>query len=130
MYSSYGTISVRTNQKEGWFFLKCDDSIGEYYRWLYSRAGFSWNSGLNGVHITFIAGEKDSKLITNQDMKDYLGLLVGFQYSGLIYTNGRAFWTPVKCDTLQEIRFSLGLPLHDRLHLTLGNIKHLERNHE
>jgi hypothetical protein len=128
MYTSSGIITNKQDQKTGWFFLQCDEAIGEYYKWLYSRAGFSWNSCLNGVHITFIAGEKDSRLITNQDMKDYLGLSIGFEYSGIIYTNSRAFWTPVKCDALQEIRLSLGLSVHDRLHLTLGNVKHLENN--
>ena len=124
MYMSSGVVtSSGKDQKEGWFFLKCDNEIGKYYKWLYSRYLLSWKDCLNGVHITFISGNREHKIITEDTMQIYLGKSITFRYTSQIYTNGRAFWIPVICDELQEIRLSVGLPVYNRLHLTLGNNK-------
>ncbi len=128
LYSSTGLVrGGEEGQKPGWYYLKCDDSLGEYYKWFFSRDLVSvWWPPMNGVHITFISGEKDSRLVQKGEMFPFLGELVEFDYSLPIFTNRRAFWMTVQSKRLDQIRESLGLPQRV-LHLTLGNIKNALR---
>lgn len=73
------------------------------------------------ISITFGAYEsivpKDSGAVHNKE--------VFFEYENQILTNGRAFWLPVICPEIAQIRISMGLPPETRRppHLTIGNIK-------
>jgi len=124
IYTGYGHIaSSSEDQKEGWYYVKVDDTIGEYYKWLYSRAFKTWYPCMNGCHITFIAGEKDDRIVRREEMNNYFNLNVSFLYSNVIYTNGRAFWIDAKSDDLDRIRETIGLRKREKYHITLGNIK-------
>jgi hypothetical protein len=131
MYTSTGILrSAGPSQKEGWFYLECDSEIASYYHWFYNRAGFHWKSCMNGVHITFLAGEKDERIVTLQEMKPFIGMELEFHYDNVVWTNSRAFWLPVLCSDLDRIRLSLGLAPRFLYHVTLGNNKYLEIKHE
>ncbi len=126
MFTGYGKlVSSGKNQKPGWYYLSVDPDIGRYYGKLWSNGNNCWNPPLNGPHITFIAGEKDEKIITDDQIRDYLGLIVGFRYDPIIKTNSRAFWIDVNIPKLNDIRANLGLKPYYRptFHLTLGNVK-------
>ena len=130
MYTSTGIVSASgDNQKKGWFFLECDAQLGDYYNWLYDHSGSKkhrWNKGINGVHITFIAGEKDERIIGRNEMKHFMGKELEFSYDNKVWTNTRGFWMPVVCHELDIIRYSLGLVPRFLYHVTLGNVKYLE----
>ena len=127
MFTSTGIIrSAGANQKPGWYFLGCDEEVGKYYHWLYSRAGFHWKSCMNGVHVSFLAGEKDEKIVSLEEMESYLGKEIEFSYDNIIWTNTRAFWMPVLSSQLDRIRVELGLNPRFLYHVTLGNVKYLE----
>lgn len=126
MFPCYGKIvSSGASQKPGWYYLSIDPDIGLYYGKLWSKGNKPWNLPLNGPHITFISGEKDKRIVSIDEMKDYLGLLIEFAYNPIIKTNGRAFWIDVNIPSLNDIRMKLGLGVYYRssFHLTLGNIK-------
>ena len=124
MYTSSGIVKASAiNQKQGWFYLQCDNSIGQYYHWFYNRAGYSWKNGLNGVHITFIAGEKDERQIGFNQIRNYIGQEIEFSYDNKIWTNSRAFWLPVLSHGLDLIRNDMGLTPKFLYHITLGNVK-------
>lgn len=128
IYTGYGHIvSSSEDQKEGWYYVKVDDTIGEYYKWLYSRSFKVWYPCMNGCHITFISGEKDDRIVRREEMNSYLNLNVSFRYSNVIYTNGRAFWIDSKSDDLDKIREKIGLREREKYHITLGNIKNGKR---
>jgi hypothetical protein len=124
MYISYGRINKpQLSQKPGWFYLEADPQIGEYYKWLYSRAFKVWYPSMNGCHITFIAGEKDDRIVSFDELMSYYSKDIEFKYSNQVYTNTQAFWVAVESEELNEIRKSLGLRPRLTMHLTLGNIK-------
>lgn len=124
-YKTTGIIrSSGEDQKQGWFYLVMDDSIASYYRWLYSRGFKKWDSCLNGCHLTFIAGEKESKVISLSEMNKFLGEEVEVYYDSTIFTNTRAFWLEARSDRLDEIRKELGMAEKYRgYHITLGTNK-------
>lgn len=122
MLRSSGKISVGLNQREGWYHLKCDNNIGAYYKKLYSLGGKTWFDCLNGCHITFIAGDRENRIISIKEMERWIGEEIEFFYDSTIYTNGRAFWLNIECEWLNRIRESYFLPRRE-FHLTLGNIK-------
>lgn len=82
---------------------------------------------MSGTHITIIAGEKESvKPIKDPFLSEDIieGITVNFSYENVVFTNGRAFWLDCICESANVIRKDWGLP-ERKLHLTLGNIKHL-----
>lgn len=126
IYEGYGIILPSSvDQKQGWYYVKVDDSISSYYKWFYSKAFKQWYPCMNGCHITFIAGEKDDRIIQLEEMKDYIEKEIHFIYDNTIYTNGRAFWINCTSKDLDEIRNKLGLRKRDNYHITLGNIKNV-----
>lgn len=124
MFSSFGAImKPSADEKVGWYLVKADDSIGSYYKWFYSKGFGSWNSCMNGCHVTFIAGEKDDRIITLAEMDKYIGREVSFYYTNQVWTNGRAFWLTALAPELDDIRVELGLKPRFLYHITLGNCK-------
>lgn len=124
MFLSWGRIAAPvTGQKTGWYFLGLDTDFSAYYKWLYSRAFRGWSLPMNGCHITFIAGEKDDRIISHSEIVPYLDQDIKFWYSNQVYTNGRAFWLPVFSFDLDCIRQDLGLTPRISYHITLGNTK-------
>ncbi len=127
MFSSSGIIlKPSVDEKEGWYLLKADDSIGSYYKWFYSRAFRSWQPCMNGCHVTFIAGEKDERIVRLAEMDKYVGREIRFYYTNQVWTNTAAFWLPVLAPELDEIRIELGLSPRFLYHITLGNRKGLK----
>ena len=125
MFVSYGPIAKPSpSQKEGWYYVKADDQIGDYYNW-FAKRGLQkgWQPCLNGCHVTFIAGEKDDRIISAAEVQPYLGEEIQFYYTNKIWTNTQAFWLPVLSSQLDEIRVALGLKPRFLYHVTLGNIK-------
>jgi hypothetical protein len=105
MFSSSGKIkSASSDQKPGWYYVEVDQQISDYYSWFFNRAFKKWFKPLNGCHITFIAGEKDHRIVSLQEMIPFLDKEVEFQYTGEIWTNGRAFWLPAFSQELNDIR--------------------------
>lgn len=130
MFESSGTIFVSgNNQKPGWYYLKVDLEIAVYYNWLlYRKTGIKYQLPLNGPHITFIAGEKDDRIVLPQEILPYINNIIPFTYDPTIYTNGRAFWMPAWSPLLDNIRLKMGLkPKSNGLHMTLGNIKNANK---
>lgn len=131
MFSSFGEIlNPSADEKAGWYMVKADDTIGSYYKWLYSRAFASWNPCMNGCHITFISGEKDDRIVSLAEIGTYVGRKITFFYTNQVWTNGRAFWLSSLCTELDDIRIELGLRPKILYHITLGNTKNLEKSHE
>jgi len=124
MFYSFGQIQIpKADEKPGWYSLCADKEIANYYKWFYSKAFKTWNPPMNGCHVTFIAGEKDDRIITLDEIKPFLGKDIVFHYENEIWTNGRAFWLPVVAPELDFIREQLGLKPRMQFHVTLGNIK-------
>lgn len=127
MPTTYGQIMLpKPDQKPGWFLVQFGDDIADYYRW-FMRYRFSarpaFNLPLNGAHTTFIAGEKDDRLVDVKELSPYLEKWVAIEYTHLVMTNGRAFWLPAVSEELNGIRQTLGLRIRDNYHITLGNNK-------
>lgn len=124
MLNSYGQIAKPTQgQKQGWFYIELDKDFANYYKWFYSRSFKTWYPPMNGCHITFIAGEKDDRIVQYNEIIPYLNKDINFQYENEIYTNGRAFWIPCASIEIDNIRKTLGLNPKPWLHITLGNVK-------
>ena len=116
-----GTLSLpKPGQKPGWYFVTVPKDVGLYYK---SLSKIHWNECLNGPHISFTSGEKENRIVTNEEIFPFLGN-VEFEYDWPMFTNGRSFWMKVVCPRLDQIRQILGLPPHPiGFHLTLGNVK-------
>lgn len=128
MFVSYGPIAKPSpSQKEGWYYVKADDNIGAYYNW-FAKRGLQqgWNPCMNGCHVTFIAGEKDDRIVSLAEIDKYIGREVSFSYVNQVFSNGQAFWVSALCPELDLIRMELGLKPRMLYHITLGNIKHLK----
>ena len=125
MFSSYGPIAKPSDdQKDGWYYVKADDSIGDYYKWFASRGLLQpWQPCMNGCHITFVAGEKDERIVSVAEIQPYVGKDIQFYYTNQIWTNTQAFWLPVLSPQLDEVRVALGLKPRFLYHVTLGNCK-------
>ena len=124
MFQSWGQIAEpEPGQKPGWFHLRADEAIADYYQWLYSRAFKKWSPCMNGCHVTFIAGEKDDRIVSVDEMKPFMDKDILFTYSPVIYTNGAAFWLPALSYELDVIRIKLDLRPRLLYHITLGNVK-------
>jgi hypothetical protein len=123
LFHSYGKISFVDGQKPGWFFLRADDEISSYYKWFYSKGLKSWNSPMNGCHVTFLAGEKDDRVVSAEEMKSFIGQDIVFFYTNQVWTNSRAFWLPVLSPDLDQIRVEIGLQPKFLYHMTLGTWK-------
>lgn len=125
IYRTRGIIrAAPPGQKSGWFYLECDPEISQYYHWLYSRGGFTWEPPMNGTHVTFISGEKDARIVSTAEMEKWVGMDADVEYYPLISTNGRAFWMQAFSWDLDWIRRDMNLPPMPRgYHITLGNVK-------
>jgi hypothetical protein len=122
-YSGNGIIKKSSvDQKPNWYYIICDESIANYYKWFFSRGLNTWYPSMNGVHITIVAGEKEKVPINCELIDRYLNTNVEFNYDNIIYTNGRAFWLNCHSEYIDNIRYKMNLPKRN-LHLTLGNIK-------
>ena len=122
MLKSYGTIQPSgKGQKPGWFSLRLDDDFSKYYRWFSFQ---KWDLPMNGCHITFISGERESRIV---DPKELEGLYMGIQFffNPIVMTNGESFWIDCKSPELDRIRSFLGLgeSFRGKYHITLGNLK-------
>jgi len=124
MIRSVGKIMGNgVNQKPGWFYLKADDDLSLYYAWFCQMTG-SWDLPMNGCHITFIAGEREDRIISSKELDAFMNDDIEFFYENKVMTDGRSFWIDCKSPQLDKIREDLGLPEKWRgLHITLGNLK-------
>ncbi len=106
-----------------WTVLDCDESIGAYFRCLYSMHHYkartlvkpAWDS-----HITVIRNE----LPPRQDLwEKYSGKLIEFEYEFEHHTDGNYWWVNVMCPELIAIRVELGLSADPLLplHLSTGH---------
>ena len=124
MFYSSGIIQrPKNDQKEGWYSLSLDQQISDLYKWYYSRGLKTWNAPLNECHMTFIAGEKDDRIVSHDEMERFFDNEIVFYYTNVVYTNGKAFWLPAICTQLDQIRLELCLKPRILYHVTLGNIK-------
>lgn len=115
----------KSGQKPGWFSLRLDNDFSYYYRWF---TWTKWNLPLNGCHITFIAGDRESRIVTLDEMKPYLEKEIWFEYDPIVYTNGESFWIDCQSEQLDQIRknLNLGNRFRDKYHITLGNFKNVK----
>ena len=126
MISIYGSISGNgRGQKPGWFSVRLDDDVSLYYRSFSYR---KWNLPMNGCHITFIAGEKECRMISLEDMKGYTRD-IEIIFDPVVMTNGESFWIDCQAPQLDKIRDDLGLgnSFRGKYHITLGNFKNLRQ---
>lgn len=111
-----------------WLILRCDPSLGEYYRHLYSLACFRTQKLLRPAwveHITVVRNEPPPNMVA---WERHLGKCETFCYNPVPQTNGAYWWLAVECPSLLDLREELGLsrePLIP-LHLSFGH----EVNHE
>lgn len=113
-------------QNPGWFYVAIDPQLADYYRWLFRPLKLScpaFYPCLNGPHVTFIAGDREPRLVSTQEMSGFLETEVRVDYDNVMYTNGRAFWLNCRCPALDNIRRQLDLPPRNGYHITLGNVK-------
>lgn len=80
---------------------------------------------MNGCHCTVLAGEKDDRIVTDDEVyqSGMFGRSFDIFYTGQVFTNTRAFWLPALSPGLDEFRASLGLTPKILYHITLGNVK-------
>jgi len=125
MLRACGNIDInRTGQKPGWYGVDVCDDFAAYYNWFQSKRGMPWQLPMNGCHITFLAGEKDNRVVGLDEMQPYDNEVVWFAFEPKVDTDGRSFWIDVQCPRLDEIRKELGLPKKPwGYHVTLGNLK-------
>lgn len=124
LYKSYGPIIGNLKgQACGWFCVKVDDEISNYYNSFLKKGKGGYNPCLNGAHITFIAGDREKRIVSESDMKDYLGMLIPFSYDNVVKTNSQAFWLECTAPLLNNIRSEIGLEKREQFHITLGNLK-------
>lgn len=124
MFKSNGLIQGgNTDQRAGWFYIKCDVDIFNLYNWFNSLGNKPWAPPMNGPHITFIAGRHEERIIHKEEVAQYMLTPTLFLYEPTVWTDGRSFWMDAYAPYVNVIRRKLGLPPRDRLHLTLGNWK-------
>lgn len=126
MICSSDKILVQKNMKPGWWCLNVSDDISNYYNWMFRNGNINgWRLPKNGCHITFIAGDKERRIINIDDMTPYLGREIVYKWNPQIMTDGRSFWIDCECPELETIRKDLGLvvPRPFTYHITLGNFK-------
>lgn len=124
MYFGWGPIAwSKPPQKSGWFYIQVEEDLANYYKKLHNIQCYSPR---NGPHITFIAGEKDVKIIdpTNPILEPWLYCPIPFAYDGTVCSDGRSWWIPCTSQPLNVLREKLGLGVKKfGYHITLGNIK-------
>lgn len=121
-----GVIRPRPlDQKVGWFVVGFDSDLSKYYSKL---SGIPWLLPKNGVHVTIVAGQHEPRLITDDEMFQWIGLSVNCYTDATTWTNTESFWMNVLSDELNKLRATLGLPSRN-FHLTLGNLKNVKTNH-
>ena len=125
MYTAYSNLVLNKDypQKDGWFCLFLEDDLLKYYNYWFSLGGNKINRCLNGCHITFIAGEKENRLIKKEDLSIFDNVQIEYQYSNVLYTNGESFWLNCYSIHLDLIRQYLGLSCRCSYHITIGNLK-------
>ena len=124
MISVYGTISGNgRGQSPGWFSVRLDDDVSLYYRSFSYR---KWNLPMNGCHVTFIAGERESRIITQSELMDSTED-IEIIFDPVVMTNGESFWIDCQAPQLDVIRDDLGIgeSFRGKYHITLGNLKSL-----
>lgn len=110
--------------KEFWLIAECDTELAGYYRWL-ARKEMSLDWFLKpawGAHISVTRGDKPPH---PEHWRKYHGQKIEFEYSNIVWTNGRHYWLDVVCPRMSEIRVELGLPpkfAYAEFHLTIGNL--------
>lgn len=121
-FKSYAYIrGSDRSQKPGWYYLLLDKDISLYYQYLSKQR---WGLPLNRVHITFIAGEKDDRIVLQSELEPWLSTPIQFEYSNILESDGRSFWLDVRSCELDMIRRELDLSLKKfGYHITLGNNK-------
>lgn len=129
MLKTYGYIqSSSESQRTGWHFLSLDDDLSRYYQWFCRLPEKGWDLPINGCHVTFIAGEKEKRIVCISEISRFVHDPVWIEYENKVLTDGRSFWLNCSCPDLDEIRSELGLPSKWRgYHVTLGNIKNRGR---
>lgn len=123
MISSYARIQGnKEGQRPGWFSLVLDRDFSEYYRWF---TWTKWNLPMNGCHITFIAGNRENRIVSPDELTEYMNKDIWFEFDPIVYTNGETYWIDCYSETLNKIRneLKLGPRRYDGYHITLGNFK-------
>jgi len=78
---------------------------------------------VNGPHVTFIAGEKDDRIVDPSELQDWMDVSIQIDYEHEVWTDGRSYWINCVAPQLDKIRASLGLRPRSGYHITLGNTK-------
>jgi len=112
----------KNGQQPGWYSLCLDEDFSLYYR---SQQGVKWNLPLNGCHITFIAGDREKRVVTSEEMEPYMDETIDFEFDPIVMTNSESFWIECSSARLDSIRKELGLgnSFRGSYHITLGNTK-------
>lgn len=129
MYSSFGQLqTLSKDQKPGWWYVKCDDGIADYYLSFLKLQYPKIQKPMNGCHLTVIAGEKEDYRPDDLISQRFHGSYIEFQYDNAIYFNGRAFWLEAESRDAERVREVCGLPpqrIGRGFHITIGNIKNV-----
>lgn len=126
MITSTAKILVQKNTRPGWWCLQVEQDISDYYNHLFRNGNVNgWRLPKNGPHITFIAGEKEARIVSQDDMKPYLDKQIPFCWNPVVMTDGRSFWLNCESSYLDSVRLWLGLEVPKKFgyHITLGNFK-------
>lgn len=126
LYESVGVIAYR----EEFMILNVDQGIVDYYRALMPK--YLWNHRQRWpAHISVVRHE----MAEDQELwRSFEGEQIYFQYSNIVHVGKIYYWLNAFSIQLEEIRLSLGLPVHSQytippegfkkcFHITLGNFK-------
>lgn len=127
VFISDGIISEQPpKQRKGWYSISVEEEISKYYSWFYKQGNLKdWNPSMNGCHITYIAGNREKRIITSNDMKPFIGQKIQYSWRPVVMTNGETFWMDCWSKDLDTIRELLNLEVPKKFgyHITLGNLK-------
>lgn len=84
---------------------------------------------MNGCHITFIAGNRECRIVSQDEILPYMGKSMWFEFDPIVYTNGETYWIDCQSEQLNQIRrdLQLGPKFRGKYHITLGNFKNISQ---
>lgn len=107
------------SQKRGWWRVDIDPGIAQFYQYLYQLGGRRWQPPLNGCHLTFIRGEKETVFVDSIN-EGWYHVPIEVEYENRVLTNGRAYFLLAKSQQLDYLRARLGLTIPTGYHITLA----------
>lgn len=110
---------------DNWAVINVDNQISNYYCWWMKRQyGFDLHRPMYGSHVT-IFNDKDrikDKTKFLSTIGKYENMKIKFSYSPVVEQHWKFFVLPVKCEQMEELRYSVGLPILN-FHITIGRFK-------